>query len=262
MQFPNFKRIKRIKLDSSDVLPIAVAALAAGYFVNCLMIAGLARSYSRLANDGVTLVQQPDGNAFAARPRPRNYREPEVVRQTVKDWLILTYNCSGTLVGPDGKSLVADKGIGVDGGLVVPSAVFEASSLLTDDNNFRISFLKHFAAEKVPKGFFNKTGTPPFDSDAKLVFAIQDLSDTPQLIDPIKGIWRENVVSTITTYDTDHPAGKVETYNVYFLLQAVEPTDSELRADASIYQRIVYKFRQRGLQITNILPLELTNKSL
>ncbi len=239
--------LKGIKLDGSDILPIAVAVMTVTQLLQFCAVVGLSGSYKRLAEEpGITLVQQTDGGAFIARSEARNHREPEVVRELVKTWVTFTFNWKGTLPSPDGKTQVRDPGIPVADGRV-PTVAWQASFLLPDAT--REPFLNRLAKDWVPTGLFS--------GSTNTVLTIEELSE-PELVDQEAGLWRVNLVSSVNYLERDNPVGESRAYNVYFLLRAVDPPAHPLNADASTYQKIVYQLRQRGLQITDIRPLEIS----
>lgn len=285
-------KLPKIKLKEDDILPISVAVLAGMQVVQVLVLFLLTSSFYTLASQPArTLIQRQDGTAFAAEQRQSNYREASVVRQFVKDWATLQFTWSGKLPGPDGEGTIEDTGISVDtitqertgdrnretdsdsanpsasvrrnslnkiSGLAnpflggrdskVPTIAWQAAILLPDLD--RPPFLQVLAKEWVPNDYFSNS------NPTTTVFNIDYLGD-PQLIDKKQGIWRVDLISTINYFNRNTPVGKPRSFDRTIIVAPVEIPNKPLANTASVYERLVYQMRERGLQIVKIQPSEV-----
>ncbi|MGL5924047.1 MAG: hypothetical protein ACRC32_14155, partial [Chroococcidiopsis sp.] len=192
-------RIPKIKLKEDDILPVSVAILAGSQVVQVLALLILTFSLYVLAKQPQpTLVQRNDGTAFVAEPQPQNYREPEVIRQFVKDWTTLQFTWSGKLPSTSGKATIKDEGILVNTSFAigekqgsydaktffensdtkVPTVAYQSAFLLPDFE--RQPFLQLLAKDWIPKDYFSSNPTTTV-----LNF---DFVGEPQLIDRERGI--------------------------------------------------------------------------
>ena len=253
MQISELRRqLKRLPVDESDILPIAFVGLVFGEVILAIGLVWVGHSVAQIANKPApTLVQRVDGQAFAVRAADREYREPEVIRQLIHEWVSFTYTWSGKLpsanVKEKGQSL-ADEGMQIKNGRV-PTVVWQASFLLASDakSNFREAFLEELT--KIP----GADGV--FSGSTKTVMVIQHVSD-PQLLAGETGRWQVDVVANLILFDRAHPAGNTIPWNNSYIVRAVDPPQTPLPDKASDYQQIIYQLRQRGLEIENIVPFQ------
>lgn len=246
------RRLKRLPVDESDILPIAFVGLVFGEVILAIGLIWVGHSVSQIANKPApTLVQRVDGQAFAVRTADRDYREPEVIRQLIQEWVSFTYTWSGKLpsanVKEKAKSL-ADEGMRLKSGRV-PTVAWQASFLLASDakSNFREAFLEELT--KIP----GVDGV--FSGSTKTVMVIQHVSD-PQLLAGETGRWQVDVVANLIVFDRTHPAGNTIPWNNSYIVRTVDPPQTPMPDKASDYQQIIYQLRQRGLEIENVVPLQ------
>ncbi len=243
MQIPDLKRQRqRWRIDSSDILPIAVGGLSIGVIILSGVTVWLAISFSKLANQKPpTLVQQIDGKAFTVRPAAERYREPEVIRRTVSDWAVMTF----TWGKPPGSSNTnTDEGKQVNSKRErIPTAAWEASFLLASD--FRDPFLQQLATEIVPQTVFK--------GQVAAVLVPQNIS-APEIAG--EGRWKLTMIATRIVFDDANPAGHSVPFNRTFFVRAIPPPQNPLPQAVNDYQRIVYSLLERGVQIEEIRPLE------
>jgi hypothetical protein len=235
----------RLKIDSSDVLPLAFLGLSVASVCSAIAILWLAVSFSKLVNKpSPTLVQQVDGKAFIVRPEEHNYREPELIRKTVTDWAVMTFSW-GTVsdAKPSKQKSSADSGVDVGGRKKVPRSTWEASFLLTPD--FRDAFLDKLAKDVIPAGVF--------DGKVSQVFVPQSVSP-PQAAG--MGRWKVDMVATRILFDGVNPSGHAIPINRTFYVRASDPPTTPLKENANEYQRVVYQMLAAGLQIEEIRPLD------
>lgn len=229
------------KIHSSDILPLAFAGLSVGVLLLAISLFWLAASFSRVASQKPpTLVQQVDGKAYTARPADYRHREPEVIRQVVTNWAVMTFTW-GRLPGDTQTSV--DEGIRVPGGKRIPKAAWEASFALAPD--FRDAFLQALAADTVPQEVF--------EGRHSAVLIPQHISP-PQAIGD--GRWQVDLIATRVLFDNTNPAGTTLSFNRRITLRAVEPPRQPLIPDASEYQQVAYRMLEGGLQIEEIRPIK------
>jgi hypothetical protein len=236
------RKSKRLRIDSTDILPLAFAGLSAGVILLSAGTIWLAISFSKLsAQKPPTLVQQVDGKAFTVRPAAYTYREPEVIRRTVSDWAVMTFTW-GKPPGADNSQIDEGKAISAKRERI-PTSAWEASFLLAPD--FRDSFLQQLATDIVPQDVFK--------GQVAAVLVPQNFS-TPEVAG--EGRWQVNLIATRIVFDDANPAGRSLSFNRTFFVRAIPPPQNPLPSAANDYQRIVYSLLERGVQIEEIRPLE------
>ena len=243
MQIADLRRkIHRFKLDSSDILPLAFAALAVGVLTLSFSTLWLAIAFAKLANQKPpTLVQQVDGRAFTVRAADSTYREPESIRRTVSDWAVMSFTWGKP---PGSNNTQVDEGKPLEGRRErIPTAAWEASFLLAPD--FRDVFLEQFAKTIVPQDVFK--------GEVAAVLIPQNFSP-PALAG--EGYWRIDMIATRIVFDAANPAGRTLPFNRTFYVKAIQPPQNPLAEQATEYQRLVYAMLERGVQIEEIRPLE------
>ena len=249
------KRFK-VKVDSSDILPISLAAALGIILLESLVIAGLFQSYSYVISSRLkaTLVQQTDGNTINALPKEAEFRNPVVVKKFVQDWVISMYTWSGKLPSADGKSSVRDLGIPVGEAsnyVRVPTQAWLQSFLLPDDQ--RRPFLEALAKDWVPTNFFSY-------GNVQTRLNIDYISD-PLVVDPVKGLWRVDVTAYFNVYDDSNPVGDVRYYRKSIYVVPCEDLATSSSApsvpDDTTPPQIQSQLRQRGLQIKDIQPIKV-----
>lgn len=243
MQIANLKRKpQRLKLDSTDILPLAFVGLAVGVLILAIGTFWLAVSFAKLANQKPpTLVQQVNGRAFTVRSAEFSYREPEVLRRTVSDWAVMTFTWGKP---PDRNQTEIDAGKAIENRRErIPTSAWEASFLLAPD--FRDTFLQQLAKDIVPQEVFK--------GQVAAVLVPQEVSP-PELAG--EGRWRVDLIASRIVFDTAAPAGRTIPFNRTFFVRAIQPPQNPLAEDATEYQRIVYGMLERGVQIEEIRPLE------
>jgi hypothetical protein len=235
-------KTQRLRIDSSDILPMAFAGLSIATIILSIGTIWLGFSLSKLAKQKPpTLVQQVDGKAFTVRPSAYTYREPEVIRRTISDWAVMTFTW-GKPPGTDKADL--DSGKVVSGKQErIPQTAWEASFLLAPD--FRDTFVQQLATEIVPQEVFQ--------GQVAGVLVPQNLS-APESVG--EGRWRIDMVATRIIFDNANPAGRSIPFNRTFFVKAIPPPQNPLPNPTNDYQRIVYSMLERGVQIEEIRPLD------
>ncbi|MBD2426983.1 hypothetical protein [Phormidium sp. FACHB-1136] len=229
-------------LDGNNKSLLALLQLAILGFssVTLVFILFLTVRVNRIVNRQPTFVQLTNGDTVYISERERNYRRPEVIRQVVNDWTMLSFNWDGTLPGTD----EPDEGVAVEGVRGrVPFSVSIASFLLEPELGSEM--LQLFATEIVPSGVF--TG------ELRQVITIEDISDPRQIAD---GRWEVDIVSTRRLLDRRNGSQRAIPWNRTYTLQAVEIPNSPLGDEASRVEQLVYDTLGAGLQIVDIVPFD------
>lgn len=229
-------------LDGNNKSLLAILQLAILGFssVTLLFVMFLAVRVNRIVNRQPTFVQLTNGETVYISERERNYRRPEVIRQVVSDWTVLSFNWDGTLPGSE----EPDEGVAVDGVRGrVPFSVSIASFLLEPE--FGSEMLQLFATEIVPSGIFN--------GELRQVITIEHISDPRQIAE---GRWEVDIVSTRRLLDRRNGSQQAIPWNRTYTLQAVEIPSSPLGEDASRVEQLVYDTQSSGLQIIDIVPFD------
>lgn len=229
-------------LDGNNKSLLAILQLAILGFssMTLLFVMFLTVRVNRIVNRQPTFVQLTNGETVYISERERNYRRPEVIRQVVNDWTILSFNWDGTLPGSD----EPDEGVAVDGVRGrVPFSVSIASFLLEPE--FGSKMLQLFATDIVPSGVFN--------GELRQVITIEHISDPRQIAE---GRWEVDIVSTRRLLDRRNGAQQAIPWNRTYTLQAVEIPSSPLGEAASRVEQLVYDTQSSGLQIIDIVPFD------
>ncbi|NES97947.1 MAG: hypothetical protein F6K32_22605 [Desertifilum sp. SIO1I2] len=187
-----------------------------------------------------TFVQLTNGEAIAVTERERHFRNPELIRKTVSDWIYLSFNWDGVVPGTQ----EPDSGVAVQGSRQrVPFGMSIASYLL--EPAFATEALKLMAEEIVPNEVFN--------GDVRQVITI-DLISEPRQIAP--GRWQVDVQATRNLIDRRTGARQPILFNRTFALRTVEIPQSPLGSDAPLVEQLIYQTMSAGLQITDITPYD------
>lgn len=197
-----------------------------------------------LANRRTTLVQLQNGDATLAEAKNANHREPEVILETAKMWLEMTYGKSSVL--PNGKR---DLGIRISGSSQrkVPTPTYRASYLLPQ--GYRTVFLEEFAAKFIPDRYFEGRG------NYTSIVRIWDAYIVPEG-NPEDG-WNVEIIATVIDLIGDREVRETPV-SLSLTLQSVVPNVRPYGGnDPSELRQAIADLREAGLAITSIEPLKL-----
>lgn len=234
------------KYSEKDILSLSFAGLTLFSLVIAVSTYLSAQSCSRLAKGAkATLIQQLDGEAFIANPKPANYRNPVMVRRYVGNWVAYTFSLTGEL-NVSGGQKISDQGLNLDG-QQIPTNVISASYARAA--NKRKAFVQAYLQEGlVPEDYF-------YDAPTTKFVEIDSLGDA-QVIDEKKQIYAVNVVATISEHQNGKPTGEVDFYRRQIIVASIPIPQQKPSANSnSIYQQLSYQWRKEGLQIQEINPL-------
>ena len=237
----------KVRIGERDILALSFAGLTLCSLLITAATWWSARSCSLLEQgDRATLVQQLDGTAFIANPKSANYRDPELVRNYVNNWVGHTFSLSGEF-NLGGKQRLKDRGLEI-GGQQIPTNV--VSGAYAWSANKRQAFIKAYLQEGfVPEDYFA--------NDIRRVtqeVEIDSLGEA-RLIDEEKQIFSVNVIATISKLHNGKPTGEVDYYRRKILVASIPLPQKKPNQKDSIHQQLSYQWRKEGLQIQQINPL-------
>jgi hypothetical protein len=231
---------QKAKFHSSAIMPLFVLVTLGLHLLLILMMVYSGLQTTRLANRPLPVaVQMEGGRIIGQTPMPPEFRTPEVIQTVVKDWVIATLNWR--LKTEQGAT---DPGVAIANGRKVPSVVWKASFLLSEQDNFRSKFLQ-LLAQLIPYSIFTGQATTAVE--------LNSLS-APQSISP--GRWKVDLVSNVLIFDTPGAAGRsLFTFNKRIFLRAVPSLTNPLPEQATDVQKLIYNLRLAGLEIDEIQDL-------
>lgn len=232
------------KLTSSDILPKVKEKLALGQLIlACSFIllsfssCQIAIANRQLASRRITNVQLADGTAIAVEQKNRDYRDSQLVQTFVNQWISLMFSWDGKRTDSE----EPDPGVKTTNGGRVPMNAWAASMMMQPE--FGEVFLNKWS-ELIP----SKVYSGRYRSAAY----VRHLS-APRQIGP--ATWEVDVIATRTIFDESAQTHKqVIPFNRTFTLKAVAIPQSPLDEQANSLERLIYKMRSSGLEITAIEP--------
>ena len=129
----------------------------------------------------------------------------------------------------------------------VTTKAFEAAFALSEKQDFRAEFLRKLAQITPPGVFGNETQ----------VSLVPRYVSEPRKIDD--GKWEIDIVATLVTFKRSNNAGKGISFNKTVTLEAVS-TPQTPPANTPLLAQKIYKIRKSGLEITQIIDLDLITK--
>ena len=208
---------------------------------------------SKLASkQAPSLIQLNNGEVIrtkAVEPLDRTYM---VIKKFTSDTFIRLFNWDGLIQEFDeqGNPMTKpDSGIEIknkEGKKIgrITTKAFEAAFALSENQDFRASFLRKLA-QITPSGVFgNKIQ----------VSLVPRYISNPRKID--KGKWEVDFISTLVTFKRSNNAGKGMSFNKTITLESVSTPQTPPSNTPGLAQKI-YMIRKSGLEITQIVDLEL-----
>lgn len=227
--------------ESKNLLPMCFVALSLFVGLQTLLVLFLSVKVNDLATRKTTFVQLVDGRAVAIREAAGTYRTPDLVKNVVRQWTILTWTWDSKLPGtskPDAGQKVGNNRL--------TTTAYLASFLLQGKtqphgSSFRAESRNAIAA-LTPAGVFS--------GSTRSTILISYISE-PRTVAP--GRYEVDMVATRNVIDQ---SGQIEEipFNRTFVLDAVDIPQSPLGKDATDVERAVYNVREAGLEITEIKP--------
>lgn len=210
---------------------------------------------SKLANkQAPSLVQLNSGEVIRTKAVEPKERTSETIKKFTSDTFIRLFNWDGVIQESDEKGnpvTKPDTGIEIDDegkkiGRITTKA-FEAAFALSEKQDFRASFLRKLAQITPPGVFGNETQ----------VSLVPRYVSEPRKIDD--GKWEVDIVATLVTFQRINNAGRGISFNKTVTLEAVS-TPQIPPIDTPELAKKIYMVRKSGLEITQIIDLDLTTK--
>ena len=224
-----------VKKGETDLLPVSLMVLAGSTVVLSIAFFWIALQVSRIASQNPpTLVQSSLGESFVAVAKDYEYREPELLQNTAKEWLILVFSWGEPASDVPGSVELVDYE-----NKQMSLAAYKASMLLSD--SFRDDFLDNYTEEV-------------FTSEATRG-ALSSLYVPLQVLPPTElspGRWEVEVLGSRYITTPNSPSGKMKPANFLIEFIAAEIPQSPLKEDASPAVKAVYSFFEAGVRITNV----------
>ncbi|WP_193200315.1 hypothetical protein [Nostoc sp. MG11] len=207
----------------------------------------------RFSNQAPTLVQLASGETAFGKSVNSNERSNEVIKKFIAETFIKMFNWDGLVQTSNEQGEVAtkaDTGVEVQGlssTTKVTTKAFEAAFALSEKANFRAAFLRKLA-QMTPSEIFN--------ANAQVSFVPRFISEPRQIGE---GKWQVDVVATLITFTRADNAGKGIPFNKRITVEAITPLlPSSQPTDLASK---VYTSRSSGLEITQIVDLDLSRKN-
>lgn len=232
------KPVKKITLlpDSKDILPLCFVGLTIFSGLTFFFLLFLSFRVNQLAAKKTTFVQLVDGQALVAREQDELYRQPEVIKDTIRKWLSLTFDWSGVIPGtnePDRGHVVSNNK------RVTTNAYFGSFLIQAGAQGFRQPALEAIA---------DITPSRVFSGQVRSKLVISYLSTPRQTR---LGEWQVDLVSTRILVNLSGGRDDEIPFNRTITLRAVDIPDP-LPQDASALDQRLYQIRSAGLEITKI----------
>lgn len=207
---------------------------------------------SSLGRKQLALVQLASGDAIVAQTVQPNERSHEVIKKFISDTFIRMFNWNGLVQTFNEKGeAVTLPDTGIEVGKLHPQAnskvskrAYEAAFALSENQEFRASFLRKLASI-TPHGIFS--------GDVQASLIPRFISEPRKIKD---GQWEVDFVATLVTFTKDDNSGKGIPFNKTITVQAIA-NPQEIPDNASSLARKIYAVRSAGLEITQIVDLNL-----
>ncbi|MBE9052754.1 hypothetical protein IQ243_20465 [Nostocales cyanobacterium LEGE 11386] len=209
----------------------------------------------RLAGQQVpTLIQLSSGETINAKAVAPTERSSEVIKKFVSDTFIRMFNWDGIIqtFNEKGEPITKqDPGVEIREGSKtgrVTAKAYDASFAITEKENFRGAFLRKLA-QMTPNGVFS--------GDAQVSLIPRFISEPRKLKD---GKWEIDLVATLVTFSRSNNDGKGIAFNKTITVEAITTLQSPPEETTDLAKKI-YAARQSGLEITQIIDLDLGSRN-
>ena len=232
------------KIGGDNLLPLSMMIMACSTMLLALGFLWQGGKLARIANNAhPTLVQSAAGQSFIALPKAYDYRSPQLLQNTARDWAMLTFSWGETASGVVAGSIdLTDHESGK-----IPLSAYKASMLLSDD--FRDTFLSSYTAD-----VFTREAVQ--GALSSLYVPLQMLP--PEEIEP--GRWQVEVLGSRYISTPNNPAGKMVPANFLVEMIAAEIPQSPLEDEASASIKAVYQLFEAGIRITKVEEIPHANR--
>lgn len=196
-----------------------------------------------------TLVQMNDGSTSVAKFAAPNVRTDAVITNFVGNSMIRLFTWDGILRSEKNGQFIqsVDKGVEIEldnnQTKKLPTDVWEAGFTLSEEEDFRASFLKKLA-ETVPEAIFSGRGT---------VVLVTNYISKPRKIE--EGKWEVDIVANLVTFNTQRSKSRGVEFNKTVTVRSIDVPVNPPKVN-DITQK-VYQAKTQGLEITQIIDLDL-----
>lgn len=227
-----------INVKDTNKVVVVFALLAISLISSSFSSLILANSNRYLANKHRIYVEQSDGTIEVASEQDPNYRSDAVIKETITNWLYLTWEWDARI--PGSKQL--DRGVSLKNepnSVRVPSKVYVASYLI--ETGFRQEFLKGMS-QLIPENLYRG------DLTSNLV--IYDLDDPVRNDDT--NTYEVKVIATRKELSNNNEKAEIK-FNKIFVLKPIEPYHLVLEeSEPSAFRKQLNQLMKNGLLITEI----------
>ena len=254
--FPQREQLRLLTSGQSVSTPIAIVAVSSlgiSALSFLLQIINYGATSSLVRKEPPSLVQLSGGDTISVKAVDGRDRSPEVIKKFVSDTLVKIFNWDGLIksINIDGETTtIKDSGVNIKlekGTGKVTTSSWDAAFALSENQNFRASFLKKLA-ELTPGGVFN--------GSVQVALVPRHVSQPRKIAD---GKWEVDVVATLVTFRRDDNAGKGIAFNKTITVGAVSTPQVPLPNSTNLANKI-YAARRSGLEIIEIVDLDLQKK--
>ena len=241
--------------EEKSLIPIFVIGSILLHLISLLLLGFFGLAIWKLAHRPLPqLVQMSDGSMIAIKPADPLYRDPNSIKNFIGEISYLLYSWSGQIkVSEKGQTKIqSDPGVELgdeEKPMKIPTTTFEASFALSDQNGYRIAYLKQYYKFLSKYVSFSEIWSGQAFVSLKIVF-----QGEPELIAP--GKWKVNQIANLTIIDRRTPAGRAIPLNQEIYIQAINTPPLPLEESASAVQRTMYRIRMTQLEIYDIQVLE------
>lgn len=233
----------KILLESKDILPLCFVGLTAFSVLSFLFLLFLSFKVNQLAERKTTFVQLVNGQTVIVTEQDYLYRNPEVVKNTVRQWANLTFNWDGVIPGT--KELDRGRNVG-KGKRVTTNAYFGSFLIQPGAQGFRQDALNAISSI---------TPSRVFSGQMRSKIIISYLSTPRQTR---WGEWEVDLVATRILVNLPGGADEEIAFNRTFTLKATDIPEPPA-SNASALERQLYQIRSAGLEITKISEFTARN---
>ncbi|MCG6138321.1 MAG: hypothetical protein MET45_27480 [Nostoc sp. LLA-1] len=207
----------------------------------------------RLGNQEIpTLIQLSSGETIDAKAVAPTERSNEVIKKFVSDTFIRLFSWDGLVqtFNERGEPITKpDDGISIkDGRNKVSTKAYDAAFAITEKEDFRGAFLRKLA-EMTPDSVFN--------GSSQVSLIPRFISEPRKLRD---GRWEVDLIATLVTFSRNNNAGEGIPFNKTITVEAVTTPQNLPNGTTELASKI-YQARKSGLEITQIVDLDLSNRN-
>ncbi|MCC5618210.1 hypothetical protein LC605_24620 [Nostoc sp. CHAB 5836] len=250
---PKIEPLQLLKYNKSVPTRIGVISLA-GFSMALLSLLLQLLNYGAVSSLGkkqLALVQLSSGESVIAQAVEPNERSKEVIKKFINDTFVKMFNWDGLQRTFNQKGEpITKQDTGIDVGRTdhsngrVATSSYEAAFAISDHLDFRVAFLRQLA-QMTPPGIFN--------GNAQVSLIPRFISE-PRKIK--SGKWSVDFIATLVTFTKENNAGSGISFNKTITVEAVS-TPQEIPPNTSQLAHQIYQARQSGLEITQIVDLNL-----